>query len=105
MEWIPLSFNLFNIFFRYAVFGLGDSSYLKYNFTAKLLNKRLLQLGANPILPLGLGDDQHDLGYDGTADSWIENLWRNLLILYPLPINLAPLPKNYAIEPRLRGHT
>ncbi len=31
---------------QYGVFGLGDSSYAKYNFAAKKLAKRLTQLGA-----------------------------------------------------------
>ena len=38
--------------------------YLRYNFVAKRLHKRLLQLGAEPLLPLALADDQHDLGWD-----------------------------------------
>ncbi|XP_056647644.1 NADPH-dependent diflavin oxidoreductase 1 isoform X1 [Diorhabda sublineata] len=85
---------------RFAVFGLGDSSYTKYNFAAKRLYKRLLQLGANQLLPIGLGDDQHDLGYDAEADPWIEKLWNTLLQLYPLPSTVQPLPKNYKVEPR-----
>ncbi|CAH0555397.1 unnamed protein product [Brassicogethes aeneus] len=85
---------------RYGVLGLGDSSYAKYNFVAKRLHKRILQLGGNPILPLGLGDDQHDLGYDATVDPWIEQLWEKLLISYPLPKDLKPLDKNLAILPR-----
>ncbi|XP_016283590.2 NADPH-dependent diflavin oxidoreductase 1 isoform X3 [Monodelphis domestica] len=46
----------------YAVLGLGDSSYAKFNFVAKKLHRRLLQLGGSALLPIGLGDDQHDLG-------------------------------------------
>lgn len=38
---------------KYAVLGLGDSSYVKFNFAAKKLNKRLAQLGATCILPIG----------------------------------------------------
>lgn len=74
-----------------AILGLGDSSYPKsvqdlcslfsplvtrlvfvkacarcvhrrFNFVAKKLHKRLLQLGACVLLPVGLADDQHDLG-------------------------------------------
>jgi sulfite reductase alpha subunit-like flavoprotein len=45
-----------------AVFGLGDSSYAKFNFPAKKLHARLSQLGAQAMLPLGLGDDQHVAG-------------------------------------------
>uniref|UniRef100_A0A2C9KVX5 Flavodoxin-like domain-containing protein n=1 Tax=Biomphalaria glabrata TaxID=6526 RepID=A0A2C9KVX5_BIOGL len=47
---------------KFAVLGLGDSSYQKYNVVAKRLQKRLDQLGACSILKLGLADDQHDLG-------------------------------------------
>uniref|UniRef100_A0A8B9KN64 NADPH-dependent diflavin oxidoreductase 1 n=2 Tax=Astyanax mexicanus TaxID=7994 RepID=A0A8B9KN64_ASTMX len=36
----------------YAVLGLGDSSYPKFNFVAKKLHKRLMQLGANALLPV-----------------------------------------------------
>ncbi|KAL2782292.1 NADPH-dependent diflavin oxidoreductase 1 isoform d [Daubentonia madagascariensis] len=46
----------------FAVLGLGDSSYAKYNFVAKKLHRRLLQLGGSALLPLCLGDDQHELG-------------------------------------------
>eukprot|EP01047_Picozoa_sp_COSAG01_P018053 COSAG01_NODE_969_length_12378_cov_41.649320_12_plen_93_part_00 len=50
---------------RFAVFGLGDSSYAKYNAVARRLWVRLQQLGASPLLPQpGLGDDQEQLGYD-----------------------------------------
>ncbi|CAH1153947.1 unnamed protein product [Phaedon cochleariae] len=90
---------------KYAVLGLGDSSYTKFNFVAKRLHKRLLQLGANTILPLGLGDDQHDLGYDAAADPWIEDLWNNLLILYPLPNHVQPLSKDFTIIPRWSAST
>jgi len=85
---------------KFAVLGLGDSSYSKFNFVAKRLHKRLLQLGGQPLIPLGLGDDQHDLGYDAVSDPWIESLWEKLLYEYPLPRNIEPLPKNLPIAPR-----
>lgn len=37
--------------------------FARFNFVAKKLSKRLLQLGANALLPVGLADDQHDLGW------------------------------------------
>ncbi|XP_031105689.1 NADPH-dependent diflavin oxidoreductase 1-like isoform X1 [Ipomoea triloba] len=63
---------------NYAVFGLGDSSYQKYNFVAKKLDKRLLDLGATPIIERGLGDDQHPSGYEGALDPWMSSLWNVL---------------------------
>lgn len=80
--------------------GLGDSSYAKFNFAAKRLNKRLQQLGGQMLVPLGLGDDQHDLGYDAVADSWTADLWLKLNLLYPLPEGVAPLDKHSKILPR-----
>lgn len=41
--------------FRFSVFGLGDSSYEKFNAVARRLNTRLKQLGAVELNPIGLG--------------------------------------------------
>lgn len=38
---------------KFAVLGLGDSSYVKFNFVAKKLHKRLLQLGATCLQDVG----------------------------------------------------
>lgn len=78
----------------FAVLGLGDSSYNKYNYVAKRLNKRLQQLGATPIIPIGLGDDQHDLGVSAVSLPWVADLWRNLLRLCPLPNGLSVLDES-----------
>ncbi|PVU90059.1 hypothetical protein BB559_004807 [Furculomyces boomerangus] len=63
---------------KFAVFGLGDSSYEKYNFVAKKLFRRLKNLGATDIVELGLGDDQHYLGLDGALDKWIPRLFEEI---------------------------
>lgn len=34
----------------------------RFNFVAKKLHRRLLQLGGAALLPVCLGDDQHELG-------------------------------------------
>ncbi|KAL0965114.1 hypothetical protein UPYG_G00276980 [Umbra pygmaea] len=84
-----------------AVLGLGDSSYPKFNFVAKKLHKRLLQLGASMLLPVGLADDQHDLGADGVIDPWLVSFWESLTALYPAPADQdlirddEPLPPRY----------
>ncbi len=41
-----------------ATFGLGDSSYEKFNAAARKLTARLKQLGASLSVPCGMGDDQ-----------------------------------------------
>jgi sulfite reductase alpha subunit-like flavoprotein len=60
---------------RFAIFGLGDTSYAKYNAVARRLWVRLQQLGAQPLLPeCGLGDDQAVLGYDQALEPWLKAL-------------------------------
>ncbi|EDV96701.1 NADPH-dependent diflavin oxidoreductase 1 [Drosophila grimshawi] len=63
---------------QFACLGLGDSSYSKFNYAAKKLHKRLLNLGANSVCPLGLCDDQHDYGHLGTSLAWTADLWQTL---------------------------
>lgn len=75
---------------NFGVIGLGDSSYQKFNFVAKRLHKRLIQLGANSIQPVGLCDDQHDLGVGAVLFPWLNNFWTKVLELKPLPIGLNP---------------
>ncbi|XP_078282214.1 NADPH-dependent diflavin oxidoreductase 1 [Rhinoraja longicauda] len=87
-----------------AVLGLGDSSYPKFNFIAKKLSKRLAQLGCKSLLPLGLADDQHDLGPDAVIDPWLKDFWVLALRIYPLPSGLAVLgddvilPSKYSLQ-------
>lgn len=75
----------------YAVFGLGDSSYQKYNFVAKKLDKRLSDLGATAVVERGLGDDQHPSGYEGALDPWMSTLWK---ALYQKDQKLLPKVQN-----------
>ncbi len=42
---------------RFSVFGLGNSSYPKFCSYAKFLDEALLELGAERIHELGLGDE------------------------------------------------
>ncbi|KAK6756509.1 hypothetical protein RB195_014741 [Necator americanus] len=63
---------------RFAVLGLGDSSYQKYNFAAKKVFRRLLQLGGDCLLDIGLADDQHEIGIDGALSPWRRELWDKL---------------------------
>ena len=70
----------------FACFGLGDSHYQKYNVVAKKLAKRLLNLGARPILDLGLGDDQHPSGHEAALDPWLAELWTKLDLECPPPL-------------------
>ena len=83
---------------RVAVFGLGDSGYAMYNVAAKKLYRRLLQLGAAELCPLGLGDDRAALGYEGALGPWLTRLWAALRP-YTLPATMrAAGPSSGAIS-------
>jgi sulfite reductase alpha subunit-like flavoprotein len=78
---------------QFAVFGLGDSGYQKYNVVAKKLDRRLLDLGGKPLLVKGLGDDQHPFGFEAGLDPWLASLWLTLREQIPLPVGLQdPTP-------------
>ena len=47
----------------FTVFGLGDSTYARFCWAARMLSKRLKQLGAHLWFEDGEADDQHYLGY------------------------------------------
>lgn len=89
---------------NFGVMGLGDSSYQKFNFAAKKLHKRLLQLGAKAILHAALGDEQHDMGQDAAVNPWLEEFWQKTLQMFPLPQGMQPLspdfmpPSKYSVE-------
>ncbi|XP_054468741.1 NADPH-dependent diflavin oxidoreductase 1 [Anoplopoma fimbria] len=87
-----------------AILGLGDSSYPKFNFVAKKLHKRLLQLGANTLLPVGLADDQHDLGSDAVIDPWLTSFWENVFALYPSLADVIPLREDEPLPPTYTFH-
>ncbi|XP_062612772.1 NADPH-dependent diflavin oxidoreductase 1-like isoform X2 [Saccostrea cucullata] len=85
---------------KFAVLGLGDSSYQKFNFIAKKLYRRLVQLGAESIQSVGLADDQHDLGADAVIYPWMKDLWEHVLNLYPLQQGQEIIPADVKPPPR-----
>eukprot|EP00042_Codosiga_hollandica_P006983 m.16648 g.16648 ORF g.16648 m.16648 type:complete len:449 (+) comp28546_c0_seq1:1279-2625(+) len=82
-----------------AVFGLGDSSYSKFNFVAKKLTKRLVQLGAQQMLDTGLADDQHPLGYDGALIPWLESFWSAFARICPDLSGRPVIPSSTLLPP------
>ncbi|CAN0379483.1 NADPH-dependent diflavin oxidoreductase 1 [Lampetra fluviatilis] len=86
----------------FAVLGLGDSSYAKFNFVAKKLHKRLLQLGGRPLASPGLADDQHELGADAVVDPWVAALWSDVLREFPLLDGEEAIADDARLPPRYR---
>ncbi|KAI9719653.1 MAG: hypothetical protein M1812_003424 [Candelaria pacifica] len=85
---------------KFAAFGLGDSSYPKFNWAVRKLQKRLFQLGAREIYPRGEADEQHPEGSDGGYLPWSVELRAHLLHKYPLPNNISPIPDDVLLQPK-----
>ena len=70
---------------KFSVFGLGDSKYWPrsedahyYNKPAQDLYKKLVLFAAQPLVELGLGDDQDADGYQTGYQIWEQKLWEVL---------------------------
>lgn len=63
---------------KFSIYGLGDSSYAKFNYVAKILFKRLINCGARALQDLVLGDEQHHLGCDGMIYPKLDELFSKL---------------------------
>lgn len=82
---------------NYTIFGLGDSSYEKFNQVAIVMDKRLESLGADIFYPVGLGDDQQDFGYETEFDPWCEGLIDVLKMYFP---DKKKIRENYIHKPK-----
>ncbi|CEL56516.1 hypothetical protein RSOLAG1IB_07865 [Rhizoctonia solani AG-1 IB] len=87
---------------EFAVLGLGDSSYQRFNWAAKRLQRRLLSLGGNELCERGEADDQDARGSDGVIDPWISMLFEKISERYPLPPGLDILPDTDLHAPLLK---
>ncbi|OAA81085.1 sulfite reductase flavoprotein alpha-component [Akanthomyces lecanii RCEF 1005] len=85
---------------QYTCFGLGDSTYLKFNWAARKLIRRLSQLGASTFFDTFEADEQFPDGIDGSFARWSESLSKHLLEKYPLPEGLEPIPQDVILPPR-----
>lgn len=72
----PASPLLDGLFF--AVFGVGDSLYEKFNYMPKMLHNRLVQLHAVPLCYRGLGDESDPHGIEEALVPWVKTLWITL---------------------------
>ncbi|GJJ12772.1 hypothetical protein Clacol_007017 [Clathrus columnatus] len=86
----------------YSVFGLGDSAYERFAWAAKILDRRLMSLGATAICQRGEGDEAGRFGIEEAFDPWIENLFGELLERSPLPEGKTIVPVNQLKPPRVR---
>ncbi|OAX84637.1 hypothetical protein ACJ72_01001 [Emergomyces africanus] len=85
---------------KFALFGLGDSSYPKFNWASRKLYKRLLQLGAYEVYPCGEADEQHPEGLEGTFVPWSLDLRKHLLDKFPLAPGQYPIRDDVQLPPK-----
>lgn len=59
---------------NFALFGLGDSSYERFAYAGKLLHRRLVALGAEPLIEATYSDERAPDGMEQTFLPWLESL-------------------------------
>lgn len=85
---------------KYGLIGLCDSSYPKFNLTARKLHKRLQQLGASSILEPCEADEQGEEGTEGAFLAWLPELQNAVLDLLPLPDGQQPISSDQRLPSR-----
>merc|ERR1719210_4769 len=74
---------------KFAVFGMGDSSYVFFNEAAKKIDNAFAKLGGERIQAIGLGDDQHPARFDTELEEWSPDFFDNIEAPEP-PQELSP---------------
>jgi pyruvate dehydrogenase (NADP+) len=88
---------------KFSVMGLGDSSYFFFCEAAKLVEKRMLALGAEKLLDLGLGDDSAEEGLEEGLHSWLDQVWPALGVPPPEEVpHITPVKVEYSPKAILR---
>ncbi|KAK3683212.1 NAPDH-dependent diflavin reductase [Vermiconidia calcicola] len=85
---------------RFSSFGLGDSSYARYNVAHRMLCGRMQQLGAQLFSERGEGNEQHPEGHSAGFREWIVSLRQGLLDSFPLPNGVEPIADDEFLEPK-----
>lgn len=84
---------------KFTTFGLGDTSYPRYNWAIRKLHTRLLNLGAKAFADRGEGDEQSSEGVDKVYQEWENNVCDKLSKLYPLPESVEPIALETLLPP------
>jgi NADPH-ferrihemoprotein reductase len=73
---------------RYAVFGLGDSSYEQFNFIGKFINEGMEELGAERVYKYGEGNAEGNHTEDD-FNEWKAEIWNELFNYYKTNVTQA----------------
>jgi NADPH-ferrihemoprotein reductase len=66
---------------KFAVFGLGDTSYEQYNAMGKYFNEAFEELGGERIFKYGEGNAEGNKTEDD-FNEWKSNFWRDIFDFY-----------------------
>lgn len=80
---------------KFAVFGLGDSSYVYFNESAKKFYNRFKELGGVTVSNLGMGDEKDEEHYESKWNEWLPELWNEL---GTPPPSMTLLPPSYGVS-------
>ncbi|KAK5708097.1 NAPDH-dependent diflavin reductase [Elasticomyces elasticus] len=84
---------------KFVSFGLGDSSYPRYNVAHRMLCARMLQLGAGEVFERGEGNEQHPEGHSAGFREWIVGLREKIMQSFPLADGVTPIADDVFLEP------
>ncbi|KAK2589770.1 NAPDH-dependent diflavin reductase [Conoideocrella luteorostrata] len=85
---------------KYSCVGLGDSTYLKFNWAARKLIRRLGQLGATAFIEPCEADEQFPEGIEGSFVRWADGLRNHLIEHFPDPKGRKPVPDDEILPPK-----
>eukprot|EP00931_Biecheleriopsis_adriatica_P069889 TRINITY_DN436_c0_g1_i9.p1 TRINITY_DN436_c0_g1~~TRINITY_DN436_c0_g1_i9.p1 ORF type:complete len:1849 (-),score=485.30 TRINITY_DN436_c0_g1_i9:160-5706(-) len=74
---------------QFAVFGMGDSSYVFFNEAARKIDEAFEKLGGQRVMEMGMGDDQHPARFDTELEEWSPDWYDNIEAPEP-PQELSP---------------
>ncbi|CAE8721954.1 unnamed protein product [Polarella glacialis] len=63
---------------KFCVFGLGDSTYSQFCYSAACFDTRLGELGGRRLLQRGVGDDRDEDRFYTGWENWLPELWMAL---------------------------
>jgi homodimeric pyruvate:ferredoxin (flavodoxin) oxidoreductase len=83
---------------RFCVFGMGDRSYTDtFCEAAKLIERRIAELGGKKILDMGIGDDRDEDKWETGLNKWLPEFWKAVKAAEPADDG-APKPPLFDIK-------
>eukprot|EP00567_Pseudictyota_dubia_P017109 CAMPEP_0197437972 /NCGR_PEP_ID=MMETSP1175-20131217/5092_1 /TAXON_ID=1003142 /ORGANISM="Triceratium dubium, Strain CCMP147" /LENGTH=1825 /DNA_ID=CAMNT_0042967615 /DNA_START=267 /DNA_END=5741 /DNA_ORIENTATION=- len=89
---------------QFMVMGLGDSSYYFFCKAAKDVESKMLELGAQQLLPLGTGDDSAEEGMEEGLHEFLDQVWPALEVPPPAEVpHITPIKVTFSERAVLRS--